>query len=319
MRRFPLKRALEWARFLRANHKAGEACYPFYASFKITHRCHFRCRFCNVWMEKTRDVSTEEAFRILDNLGTSSVFLLTIEGGEPLLREDLGEILRVAYTKPFYILMVTSAHDLTEYPMREYCRTIDFLHISIDEGHDNLELLDGLETFRTWGSDVCVQIVVRAQDLEKLEDKVTRCCEAGVKALVMPAVHLDHTRNYFPETRMFVRTCAELKRRYPWTVITPMGYLERIQRAHGCSASSIIVDSDGGLFYPCRTLGKKPVNLLDTQLMDFIASQDAAALREVMAHCDRRCGWYQYFATDSFASFREAGSAIHPYLKNVLR
>ena len=318
MRRFPLKRYLEWAQFLRANYRAGGAKYPFYASFKITHRCHFRCKFCNVWMENTPDITTEEAFRVLDNLGESSVFLLTIEGGEPLLREDIGEILRFAHTKPFHILMVTSVHNLEEYPMKEYCRTIDYLHISIDEGHGNLELLDRLETFRTWGSDVCVQTVVMAQDLEKLEEKVRRCREARVKILVMPAVHLDRTRDYFPETQAFVRTCAELKRRYPWTVITPMGYLQRIQRTHGCSASSVIVDSDGGLFYPCRTLGEKPVNLLDTRLMDFVASPEAAALRNVMAHCDRRCGWYQYFATDSFASLREIRS-LQPYLKDVLR
>lgn len=324
MRRLAWKRYLQWIKYVLANH--WDRKYPLYASFKVTHRCRFRCPFCNVWKEEVPEVSTEETFQVLDNLGRSSVLLLTIEGGEPLLREDIGEILRYAHQKPFYILLVTSERGLVDYPMGDYCRYIDFLHISIDEGHRNLELLDQLETFAEWGSDVCIQVVVRDQDLHALDYKVRRCHQAGVKILPMAAVHLDQTEDYFPEVETFVQTCMQLKRTYPNTIIAPEGYLKRLQfnRPHTsphtqrCSASSVIIDSDGGLFYPCRTLGEKPVNLLEVDLMDFIASREAATRREVMRTCTRRCGWYQYFATDAFSSPMEFWRAIQPYLKDVL-
>lgn len=323
MRRLAWKRYLQWTTYVWANHR--DRMYPLYASFKLTHRCRFRCPFCNVWMEEVPEVPAKEAFRILDNLGRSSVFLLTIEGGEPLLREDVGEILWYAHQKPFYLLLVTSERGLADYPMKDYCRYIDFLHISIDEGHRNLELLDQLETFAGWGSDVCVQVVVRDQDLHALDYKVHRCHQAGVKILPMPAVHLDQTENYFPEVEAFVQRCIQLKRAYRNTIIAPEGYLKRLQSngpftsfyTPGCSASSVIIDSDGGLFYPCRTLGEKRVNLLEVDLMDFIASKEAAARREVMRTCTHRCGWYQYFATDVFSSLPEFWEAAQPYLRNM--
>jgi hypothetical protein len=33
-----------------------------------------------------------------------------------------------------------------------------------------------------------------------------------------------------------------------------------------------------------------------------------------MKNCTRRCGWYQYFATDVFASPRSIVSSLRPYL-----
>lgn len=40
----------------------------------------------------------------------------------------------------------------------------------------------------------------------------------------------------------------------------------------------------------------------------------AKEARKWMKDCPRACGWYQYFATDSFASPRSIISSLSPYL-----
>jgi len=37
-----------------------------------------------------------------------------------------------------------------------------------------------------------------------------------------------------------------------------------------------------------------------------------------MTDCDKRCAWYQYFATKSFVDPIEMVSALSPYIKNVV-
>ncbi len=267
MRHLPIKRYAEITRYLISNyiHQAEGIIYPFYASFKITNKCRFRCKFCNVWRETTPILDTEGVKKVLDNLARSSIFLCSFEGGEPLLREDIGEILEYRYKKPYYLLFTTSERDLSSYPMKEYCKYIDFLHISIDEGHKNLYMFDSLEDFISWGSIVCVQTVVTNSDIPELEWKVERCYGAGAKIVIMPAVHLDGTKNFFPEFNKFKQLVLYLKRKYPLTIITPDHFFDAVEKDK-CATSSIIIDTNGDLFYPCRTLNEKSVNLTEMDL-----------------------------------------------------
>jgi len=308
-----MEKYLKTAYYAFVNYAARESIYPFYASFKVTHRCGLRCSFCNVWMEKTPDLSTEEVFKVLDNIGNSSIILLSLEGGDPLMRKDLGEILKYAHKKPFYLFFTTNGHLIDKRPMSEYGKYIDYLHISIDEGHGNLEFFDRLEEFQSFGPEICIQIVVTRDTLDALEEKVKRVHDVGARTVVMPATHLDGTDNYYPDPKKFRREVLRLKKKYKNTITTPRGFLDNINRPHGCSTSSIIIDSDGGLFYPCRTVGKRLYNFTEGSFMDFLKTEEAKKAREEMKKCTRRCGWYQYFATDVFASPLSFVSSFSPY------
>lgn len=321
MRRLPKGKYLRSTKEIFANFVSREDIYPFYASFKVTHKCKFRCKFCNVWKENVPDLDTEDAKKVIENLGRSSVVVTSFEGGEPLERDDIMELLKHARKQPFYLLFTTSQRDLLDYPIEELSKYIDFFHVSIDEGHNNLNMFDNLPEIvrRARDSVVCVQTVVTNDDIGALEEKVKLCHEAGSKSVIMPAVHLDNTKDYFPELQKFKELCETLKVKYPNTVIDPGGYFDNILKEHGCSSSSIIIDSDGQLFYPCRTLDQRVCNLVDTDLTEFLKSPEGTKHRKQMAECDRRCGWYQYFATSSFASPREIASALKPYYEDIMK
>jgi len=314
MEKLPLKKYLKTMQYAFANRLAKEAIYPFYASYKITHKCNLRCSFCNVWMEDTPDLNTEDVFKVIDNIANSSIVLLSLEGGDPLVRKDLGEILEYAYKKPFYLFFTTNGHLLDKRPMEEYGKNIDYLHISIDEGHDNLEFFERLEEFQSYGPEICIQIVVTKDTMDVLEDKVKKVYDVGARTVVMPACHLDNTDDFYPGPMEFKEEIIRLKKKYKNTITTPSGFLDNINRPHGCSTSSIIIDSDGGLFYPCRTVGKRLTDLTKEPLIDFLRSKKAEEAREWMKQCPRACGWYQYFATDVFASPKSFISSLSPYL-----
>ncbi len=308
---------LKTAGYIWKNAINREVIYPFYASYKITHKCNFRCKFCNVWKEKTPDLDTEGVKKVIDNIANSSIMVLSLEGGDPLLREDIGEILQYIDKTDMQVFITTSERDLTKYPMEEYVKYLDYLHISVDEGHKNLFMLDKLPEFIKYGIPITIQIVVTKDDIPALESKIRRCFECGAKAVVMPAVHLDDTRDYFPETKVFSDEVLRLRKKYPNTIITPVGYLKQIDTVH-CDASSIIIDSNGEIFYPCRTKAEKAVNLTETSLIEFVTSEQARRGRKAMMECDRHCLWYQYFATRFYTHPWHMLSSSMPYIAEIL-
>lgn len=314
MKKLPMKRYTEAVKYAAKNKLAGEAIYPFYASYKVTHKCSLRCSFCNVWMEDTADLDKKGVFKVLDNIGNSSIMVLSLEGGDPLMRKDLGEILEYAHKKPFYLFFTTNGHLLDKRPMEEYGKHIDYLHISIDEGHGNLEFFERLDEFQSYGPEICIQVVVTRDTLDAMEEKVKKVYNAGARTVIMPACHLPGTDDYYPDPEKFSDEIMRLKKKYKNTITTPEGFLKNIQKPHGCSTSSIIVDSDGGLFYPCRTVGKRLFDLTKDDLIDFLESDIAHKARLEMKECDKRCGWYQYFATDAFSSPKSILTSLSPYL-----
>ncbi|MFO7809804.1 MAG: radical SAM protein [Candidatus Delongbacteria bacterium] len=317
IRKLPLKKYAMSLLYSILNY--SEEKYPFYASLKVTSRCHFACRFCDMKDFQTPDLSTGTMSRIIINLGRSSVFLLSMEGGEPLLRDDIEQLLIEAHKQPFYLLFTTSQKNLLEYPWHKYQKYIDFLHISIDEGHGNLFLFDQLKEINKFDMIVCVQTVVAREDQDKLEEKVSKCYSSQCKILVMPAVTLDGTEDCFPDFEKLELQIKKLKKKYPETIITPNSYFSAVKKKKGgCSPSSIIIDADGALFYPCRTLKNKTVRLQEYDLMKYINTKQARELRKKMSNCSKQCGWYQYFATSRFSGLNDLFDATAPYLREFL-
>jgi MoaA/NifB/PqqE/SkfB family radical SAM enzyme len=313
MRILPLKAYLPTVRGLISNAIHRKAINPFYASFKITSRCHFGCPFCNVKKNPVPDLSTDDIKKILDNLSRSSVLMTSFEGGEPLLRTDIGELLAYARKCSFYLLFTTSVKNLLEYPLKEYAPLIDFLHISIDEGHDNLALYDILPSLRDLPTQVSVQVVVTSDSLSKLEEKVRSCHKAGANIVIIPAARMDGAADCFPDMDALEKTLNILRKKYPATIHTPRGYFSAFKKAR-CSPASLIIAPDGELYYPCHIQATKGPDLRSTDLTSWLKTPVAQQYRQAMSDCTRNCGWYQYYSIDAYLSPLTVWDAIAPML-----
>jgi MoaA/NifB/PqqE/SkfB family radical SAM enzyme len=103
---------------------------PHHAQWLITRKCNYRCAGCNVWKEQDpRELETSEIKKGLDILKKMGIVDLVISGGEPLLRDDIGEILDYA-SKSFVTTVCDNGSLAAE--KTDALRNVDFVAISID-------------------------------------------------------------------------------------------------------------------------------------------------------------------------------------------
>jgi len=207
----------------------------------------------------------------------------------------------------------TSVKNLLSYPIDRYARYIDFLHVSIDEGHDNLELFDSLKELCALPLSLSVQTVVTSDTIDALDEKVRLCYENGANIVIIPAAKMDNALDCFPDMNRLERKVRSLRKSCPNTIHTPSGFFNAY-RKQKCSSASVIIAPDGRLYYPCHILGKKGPDLRVTDLSEWLASKEAAAARLEMRRCKRNCGWYQYYAIHSYTSVSSVVDALRPVL-----
>lgn len=68
---------------------------PLTVVLNLTARCTLQCGYCygQYFKSKRRDFSTKELFKLIDSLGRMGTRSITLGGGEPLIREDIGKII----------------------------------------------------------------------------------------------------------------------------------------------------------------------------------------------------------------------------------
>ncbi len=79
---------------------------PSDVSIILTYRCQMRCRMCNIW-ENPTDKNKEISAKELEILPEGFEFI-NLTGGEPFLREDLEDVIRVLSPKARRIVISTS-------------------------------------------------------------------------------------------------------------------------------------------------------------------------------------------------------------------
>ena len=111
---------------------------PF-ASLFVTRRCNLRCGFCAIQDHPRAELSTDqwkEAMRRLMGFGVRNI---TFTGGEPFLREDIGELTRFASLKLECITWLFSNLARVTEEKLAAVRDLDFLCASVDHPEGETE------------------------------------------------------------------------------------------------------------------------------------------------------------------------------------
>jgi len=158
---------------------------PYHAQWMLTKRCNYRCRGCNVWQEQdSKELPTREIKRGLDILKELGVVEVVLSGGNPLLREDIGEIIEHSSR-----LFITTVYDNGSMAAQriDALRHADFVAISIDSlnprKNDYIRGVPGA--------------------LEKAIHAVERLSEEGIRVGVAPTIsqvnlyEIKNITNYF--------------------------------------------------------------------------------------------------------------------------
>ena len=105
---------------------------PLLVVLVTNNKCDLNCSYCygNYGERKLKDYSTKELLKIIDQLKSLGCRLLTLHGGESLLRKDIGEIFNYAKLKGFCISFNTNG-SLVSKKIGEI-RCVDTVCVSMD-------------------------------------------------------------------------------------------------------------------------------------------------------------------------------------------
>jgi len=171
---------------------------PFMVSYSITTKCNLKCKHCyssSVEQAAPDELSTDEAFRLMDDLSRWGIGLLIIDGGEPLCREDLLDVVKYASSKGIRTT-IGSNGTLIDKTMasRMLEAGVMAVAISVDgadaQTHDNFRGINGAFEQTMKGIKACrdaslpfqLNMVIRKDTLSQLEDMLRLAVECGADA-----------------------------------------------------------------------------------------------------------------------------------------
>lgn len=111
---------------------------PLWLLAEVTYRCPLHCAFCynpTDYVSHTQnELTTEEWLRALREARKMGALQLGISGGEPLLRDDIEEIVAEAGSLGYYSNLITSGVGLTEKRIAEFKRGgLDHIQLSMHD------------------------------------------------------------------------------------------------------------------------------------------------------------------------------------------
>ncbi len=319
---------------------------PTDASIILTYRCPMQCKMCNIWKNPT-DIKEEikpEDLRCLPKLK-----FINLTGGEPFVREDLEEIVRVCYTKSPRIVISTSGW----YEDRVIALAKKFPNIGIRISIEGLSQKNDELRGRNGGFDKGLRTLLRLKEMG-LKDIGFGCTVSNnnsndmlslyqlSKSLGMEfATASFHNSYYFHKDDNVVtnkdEVCDNFKTLIEWQLkethpkswfrayfnMGLINYIEGNRRMLPCEAGTVNFFIDPwGEVYPCNGMEDKywkgsMGNIHDcTDFATLWNSEQAERVRENVRKCPKNC-WMVGTASPVMKKY-----IIHPAkwaLKNKLR
>ena len=137
--------------------------HQLYLIHAVTARCNARCGFC-AWnpefYEGSDELTTDEIKTLYADAREAGFVALSLWGGEPLLRPDIGELLEYAHGLGFVTHIVTNGA-LLERKLDRVVPHLDRISISLDHPsshHDTLRGVKGL-----YGKILSATLKIRAR------------------------------------------------------------------------------------------------------------------------------------------------------------
>ena len=126
---------------------------PINYTISLLYTCNSRCKTCNIYKKKAKNLNLEEYKKIFKSIGKSP-YWITLSGGEPFLRNDIADICYALYTecKPKIINIPTNGiltNKITEqvHKIANMCpKTQIIINLSIDgieDEHDEIRQIPG--------------------------------------------------------------------------------------------------------------------------------------------------------------------------------
>ena len=306
------------------------------ASIIVTYRCPMRCKMCDIWNNPT-DKKEEFKPEMLDKL-PSGLRAINITGGEPFVRDDIEEIVKILQTKTKRIVFSTSGFYsdriialAKKYPDVGYRISIEGLSCKNDElrgrqGGFDKGLRTLLELRRMGIKDIGFGITVSNNNSEDMLNLYELNRNLGMEFATASFHNSFYFHKYDNKVTNQDEVCANfdeliqrlMKENHPkswFRAFFNLGLINYIQggrRMLPCEAGNenFFVDPYGNIL-PCNGMEEKcwfdtMGNLNDQSFEEIWYGDKAKAVREKVANCPKSC-WM----------VGSASPVMKKYIKNI--
>ena len=244
---------------------------PLFCGHKLTYNCNLKCKMYPFWKRSSKDSNIEKEKAILRQIYNSGACGIAFEGGEPLLRNDLAEILAFSWslplhTNPLHTSLITNG-TLLESRIDEIAPHINgVVYVSLDsleKTHDEIRGDSGCFRKAVRGIIACrekvsvtINTTIMAENIHEIEDLVKLAKELDIRISVAVAHEYYNAKASAPashEIKEIAGKLVEMKKKgYP--LVNSINYFKVIakQKKWTCKPWSMVnVDPEGNLVLLC--------------------------------------------------------------------
>lgn len=183
---------------------------PIHVQIELTWRCNWRCVHCYQEDHKKENLTLERLRSLFEELATIGTMHIIITGGEPLLREDIFEILKSVRDNRMAISLYTNGYLINSEIADRLSKLIAVAEISLLAGdekvHDKLSRVKGsfrhglssVKELKERGVDVVVKTPILKPAYHTLRDLEMLTMQLGAQWLADPEISRSYAGNTFP-------------------------------------------------------------------------------------------------------------------------
>ena len=280
-----------------------------HCNLQVTYRCNFRCQICDFWKpaySKAHELSLADIRLIGRKLNRLGTLIVSLAGGEPLIRDDLAAIITILNEANHFPILITNGWFVDDSRAREILTAgLQEISVSVDYAdparHDAqrgrpgawdrairaLELLNSRRPHKR--NRVHMISVLMDDNLDQIEELIRISRDLGVTYMVnLYSWNRGTKARRLPGGRVAAHL-LELKRKYP-QFVTLTSYIEQFDRAiatggiGNCQTGRLLLNIDNhGNVARCTETLDEPVGS--------ILADDAVTIRDrlLSARRNRDC------------------------------
>lgn len=249
---------------------------PLNVMISITDRCNLRCKYCEIPSRNSKELSKNKIITLIDDLAKSGTQRIGLWGGEPLIRNDIIDIIKYIKSKNIYLTLDTNGFLFRQ--RLEGLKLVDKVVISFEGDTNAHEILRGKNSFnRTIQAielaklnkiNVMTLMVLTKYNIEQIEYVLNIAKNKKFKVFFQPLYHSNslagNTDELLPNKKKYENAIKKLliKKTQNQPIACSKNYLQYLlKRSQNkkikmkCYASKLFCNIDtNGKLYPCSLL-----------------------------------------------------------------
>jgi MoaA/NifB/PqqE/SkfB family radical SAM enzyme len=221
-----------------------------HCNLQITYRCNFKCQICDFWKEEhdpAEELKIADIRSIGEKLNKLGTIIISLAGGEPLIREDIYDIITELNASGHFPILITNgwyvdntvARDILRAGLQEISVSVDYIDPARHDAQRGCvgsweRAIKALELFHKNRPDrrnrVHMISVLMDDNLEDVEPLIKLSREIGVTYMVnLYSWNRGAKTRRLPD-KSVTQYLLELKRKYP-EFVTLTTYIEHLDQA----------------------------------------------------------------------------------------